>query len=73
MLSPASATFDVNTKNDFGFDIGGGVMGFFSKNVGLRGDVRYFRGFRGTDDNATGLGVSDFKFWRGSLGLSLKF
>jgi opacity protein-like surface antigen len=66
-------TFDVNTKNDFGFDIGGGVMGFFSKNVGLRGDVRYFRGFRGTDDNATGLGVSDFKFWRGSLGLSLKF
>jgi opacity protein-like surface antigen len=65
--------FDVNTKNDFGLDVGAGVMGFFSNNVGLRGDVRYFRGFRGTDDNATGLTVGDFKFWRGSLGLSLKF
>ena len=65
--------FDVNTKNDFGMDIGGGVMGFFSNNVGIRGDIRYFRGFRGTDDNATGLTLGDFKFWRGSLGLSLKF
>lgn len=65
--------FDVNSKNDFGFDLGGGVTGFFSKSVGLRGDVRYFRGFRGTDANATGLTVSDFKFWRASLGLALKF
>lgn len=67
--------FTVNTKNDFGLDIGGGVMGFFSNNVGLRGDIRYFRGFRGTSDSdsLTGLAVSDFKFWRASLGLSLKF
>ncbi len=65
--------FTVNTKNDFGMDIGGGVMGLFSKNVGLRGDVRYFRGFRGTSDNVSGLALSSFKFWRGSLGLSLKF
>ena len=35
--------FDVASKNDFGFDVGGGVMGFFSQNVGIRGDVRYFR------------------------------
>jgi opacity protein-like surface antigen len=65
--------FSVNSKNDFGLDVGGGVMGFFSHNVGLRGDVRYFRGFRGTSDNATGLTLSDFKFWRGSLGIALKF
>jgi hypothetical protein len=67
--------FSVNTKNDFGLDVGGGVMGFFSNNVGLRGDVRYFRGFRGTSDsdNPSGLALSDFKFWRGSLGVSLKF
>jgi opacity protein-like surface antigen len=72
-VQDAGETFDVNSKNDFGLDVGAGVMGFFSKSVGLRGDVRYFRGFRGTDENATGLTVSDFKFWRGSLGLSLKF
>ena len=46
---------------------------FFSNNVGLRGDIRYIRGFRGTNDNATGLTLGDFKFWRGSLGLALKF
>lgn len=67
--------FDVSTKNDFGLDVGGGVMGFFSENVGLRADVRYFRGFRGTSDsdNATGLALGDFSFWRGSLGVSFKF
>ena len=67
--------FSVHSKNDFGMDVGGGVMGFFSDNVGLRGDIRYFRGFRGTSDsdNVTGITLADFKFWRGSLGLSLKF
>jgi opacity protein-like surface antigen len=65
--------FDVTTKNDFGFDVGGGVMGFFNDNFGLRGDVRYFRSFRGTDDNVTGLALGNVNFWRGSVGLSLKF
>ena len=70
-----SQVISVNSKNDLGMDVGGGVMGFFSNNVGLRGDVRYFRGFRGTSDssNVTGIALSDFKFWRGSLGLSLRF
>lgn len=72
-VQDAAQLFDVNTKNDFGFDVGGGVMGFFGTNVGVRGDVRYFRSFRGTDDNAVGLGLSEFNFWRGSVGLSLKF
>jgi opacity protein-like surface antigen len=64
---------DVHSKNDFGMDVGGGLMCFFSDNFGLRGDVRYFRGFRGTADNASGITLSDFKFWRGSLGMSFKF
>lgn len=65
--------FDVTTKNDFGFDVGAGVMGFFAQNVGLRGDFRYFRSFRGSSDNVTTLGLSSFHFWRGSLGVSFKF
>lgn len=72
-LQDAGEFFDVTTKNDFGFDLGGGVMGFFSQNAGIRGDVRYFRSFKGSSDNVTGLGVSDFNFWRGSVGLSLRF
>lgn len=70
-VQDAGGFFDVSTKNDFGFDVGGGVMGFFSQNVGLRGDVRYFRGFRGSSDNTTGLGLSNF--WRTSIGVAFKF
>ena len=72
-VQDAGKFFDVNSKNDFGFDLGAGAMGFFSQNVGLRGDVRYFRGFRGSSDNATGLGLSNFNYWRGSLGVAFKF
>jgi opacity protein-like surface antigen len=72
-VQDAGQFFNVTTKNDFGFDVGGGVMGFFTDHVGLRGDVRYFRGFRGTSDNATGLALGSFQFWRGSVGVSFKF
>lgn len=66
-------TFSVNTKNDFGFDLGAGVMGFFTDAIGLRGDVRYFRSFTGSSSNVTGLGLSSFRYWRGSVGVSFKF
>lgn len=33
------------TQNDFGYDVGGGVMIFFGKHFGIRGDIRYFRSF----------------------------
>lgn len=66
--------FNVASKNDFGFDLGGGVMAFISQNVGLRGDVRYFRGFQGApSDSATGLAVGNFQFWRASAGVTFKF
>ena len=65
--------FDVSSKNDFGFDVGGGVNGFFTDNIGIRGDIRYFRGVRGSDEDLAGLGVSDFRFWRASAGVSFKF
>lgn len=30
-------------RNHFGLDVGGGLIGFVSEHVGLRGDIRYFR------------------------------
>jgi hypothetical protein len=48
-------------------------MGFFAQNIGLRGDFRYFRSFQGSSDNVTGLGLSNFQFWRGSAGVTFKF
>ena len=32
-------------ENQIGWDLGGGLIGFFSSHVGLRGDVRYFHAF----------------------------
>jgi hypothetical protein len=74
-LQDFSKRFPVSWKNDFGLDVGGGVMGFLSDNAGLRGDVRYFRSLQGTSysENSGGVALSDFKFWRASLGLSFKF
>jgi hypothetical protein len=73
-VGDAAGLFDVSSKNDFGFDLGGGLMGFISQNVGLRGDVRYFRSFKGAPpDSATGLALGNFQFWRASAGVTLKF
>jgi opacity protein-like surface antigen len=33
-------------ENQLGWDVGGGVMVFFSSHVGVRGDVRYFHSFQ---------------------------
>jgi opacity protein-like surface antigen len=69
-LHDADRRLSSSTSNNFGMDVGAGVMGFFAQNVGLRGDIRYFRSFR---DNYAGLVLEDFSFWRGSVGVSFKF
>jgi opacity protein-like surface antigen len=32
-------------ENQIGYDLGGGLIGFFSSHFGIRGDVRYFHAF----------------------------
>lgn len=61
------------SRNDLGYDLGAGVMGFFGGNVGLRGDVRYFRSLQSNDPNGVDFSLGNFRFWRGTLGLTLKF
>jgi opacity protein-like surface antigen len=64
---------DLNT-NDFGLNVGAGVHGFFSDNVGLRGDVRYFRSLQDNEpDDEFDLALSDFNFWRATIGLTFRF
>ena len=60
-------------KSDLGFDLGGGVLGFFSDRFGLRADVRHFRNFRETDTGRFGLGLGRFNFWRGTVGAAFRF
>jgi opacity protein-like surface antigen len=60
-------------NNDFGWDVGGGIIGYFSPHFGIRGDLRYFHAFR--DLEILGLALSDAKldFGRVSGGVVFKF
>jgi hypothetical protein len=66
--------FDRVTSNDMAFNVGGGVMGFFSDHVGIRGDLRYVRTIR---DSEAGSGVDfdlgELNFLRGSIGAAFRF
>ena len=65
--------FDVNSSN-WGFNVGGGVAGFFTDNIGLRGDIRYFRSLQDNEpDDEFDVALSDFRFWRGTVGLVFRF
>jgi len=57
-------------NNQFGWNGGGGVMGFFNDRVGLRGDVRYLRVFKG--DVVNGLDLGTLNFWRLSIGIVVR-
>lgn len=61
-------------SNDWGINVGAGVIGFFSDNIGIRGDVRYFRSFVGGDDDEfPDFELADFDFWRASVGVTFRF
>ncbi len=71
--SPEDFFDDVDT-NDFGFNVGGGVAGFFSDRVGLRGDIRYFRSLQDNEpDGEFDLSIGSFQFWRGTVGVVFSF
>jgi opacity protein-like surface antigen len=59
-------------RNELGFNVGGGAHVFFNDNVGIRGDLRYFRGLQGDDDEFD-LDFDDFDFWRGTVGVTFRF
>lgn len=64
---------DLNT-NAFGLNIGAGVHGFFSDNIGVRGDIRYFRSLQDNEpDDEFDLALSDFNFWCATVGLTFRF
>jgi len=66
---------DSISRNDFGYTLGGGVMGYFTDHVGLRGDLRYFRNFKADVVDITNVDFErgTFSFGRASIGLLLRF
>ena len=63
------------SNNYFAINYGGGVAGFFSSHFGVKGDLRYFKayGFNLDDFEGTSLKFDNFNFWRGTVGLLIKF
>lgn len=59
-----------SSNNSFGWDFGGGVMGYFNDHFGLRGDIRYMKTF---DDNVFGVvNVGKINFTRLSIGVVIR-
>jgi hypothetical protein len=69
-----TASLLTTDNNAFGWDVGGGVIGFVSQHVGLRGDVRYFHAF--SELSLLGLTVGEatkVDFGRASAGVIFRF
>lgn len=68
-------TLDSISSNDWGYQLGGGVMGYFSDHVGLRGDYRYFRNFKvdAFDLQNVDFNRGTFNFSRASIGVLFRF
>jgi opacity protein-like surface antigen len=63
----------LDSSNNFGWNIGGGLMLMFGDHVGARGDLRRFQSFQ--NQSILGFGLADEKisFNRATIGLVLAF
>lgn len=61
-----------SSNNDFGWNAGGGVMGYFSDHVGIRGDLRYLRNIENNSTSTLDFDPGSFHFWRASVGVVIR-
>ena len=72
-LSDADDLFEVN-NDEFGMNLGGGLMGFATDHVGFRGDLRYFRALTDPEpDNEFDLDLGNFDYWRATAGITFRW
>jgi hypothetical protein len=72
-IADAEDLIDVSST-DWGFNVGAGLTGFFNDSIGITGDVRYFRSLQDNEpDDELDIALSDFRFWRGTVGLTFRF
>jgi opacity protein-like surface antigen len=61
-------------NNHFGWDVGGGLIAFFSQNIGVRGEIRYFHAFQDLDGIIIQLGnATKLDFGRAAAGVVFRF
>ena len=72
-VDDADDFFDVD-RNDFGANVGVGLLAAVGENLALRGDVRYFRNLGDEEPDADlDIDFGSFDFWRATAGLALRF
>ncbi len=69
--APSTGQPDI-TDSRVAYDLGGGVNIFFSKHVGINGDLRYFRNF-GIGNDVLDLNNQKFNYARGTVGVVFRF
>ena len=71
----ASDLFDDLSSNELGINLGGGAHIFFGDNIGIRGDLRYFRSLQDDVDveDLIDLDFGSFDFWRATVGVTFRF
>ena len=80
LLNPDLTTFTANSnQSQFGSNYGGGFL-WYVGNIGIRGDIRYFRTSTNNSINTTNVAdfiaqsaISDLKFWRANGGLAVRW
>ena len=61
------------SSNEFCYDFGVGMMGFFTDHFGLRGDLRYLRTLNDTDfGSGVNFEAGRLHFWRFSGGITIR-
>jgi hypothetical protein len=72
-LADADQLLEVDS-NDFGVNVGGGLLLGLGDHVALRGDVRYFRDLQDDEpDDGFDVDLGKVDYWRAVAGLTLKF
>jgi opacity protein-like surface antigen len=72
-IDDADDIFEVNST-DWGLNVGAGIATFVTDNIGLQGDIRYFRSLEDNDpDDEFDIALGSFNFWRGTVGLIFRF
>jgi outer membrane protein with beta-barrel domain len=64
-----------SSNNQWGWDAGAGVMGYFNDHFGLRGDLKYIRGFENLNTGNTIIdlnGNNQLHFWRADIGVVIR-
>jgi Outer membrane protein beta-barrel domain len=66
-----------SSNNMLGWNLGAGAMGFFNDHIGLRGDLRYTRGFEDLNTGNTsldfaGTNANQLHYWRLQAGVVIR-